>query len=55
MFKLKDSAGRRTTGYKLTMNKFRLEIRRFLIIRGMKLWGSLPVGVVVSRWILISL
>lgn len=31
------------------MSKFRLEIRRFLTIRGTMLWNSLPIGVVGSR------
>lgn len=33
LFKLKDNVGRRTNGYKMTMNKFKLESIRFLVIR----------------------
>lgn len=33
LFKLKDNVGRRTNGYKMTMNKFKLESVRFLVIR----------------------
>lgn len=33
LFKLKDNVGRRTNGHKMTMNKFKLESKRFLVIR----------------------
>lgn len=33
LFKLKDNVGRRTNGHKMTMNKFKLESERFLVIR----------------------
>lgn len=33
LFKLKDNVGRRTNGHKMTMNKFKLEGERFLVIR----------------------
>lgn len=33
LFKLKDNVGRRTNGDKMTMNKFKLESERFLVIR----------------------
>lgn len=33
LFKLKDNVGRRTNGHKMTMNKFKLDGKRFLVIR----------------------
>lgn len=33
LFKLKDNVGRRTNGHKMTMNTFKLEGERFLVIR----------------------
>ncbi|CAM5140517.1 unnamed protein product [Natator depressus] len=43
LFKLSTSVDTRTNGYKLATRKFRLEIRRrFLTIRGVKFWNSLP-------------
>ena len=33
LFKLKDNVGRGTNGHKMTMNKFKLEGERFLVIR----------------------
>jgi len=42
LFNLKDNAGTRSNGYKLVMNKFRLEIGgRFSTIRRMTFWNSL--------------
>ncbi|CAM4671246.1 unnamed protein product [Caretta caretta] len=43
LFKLSTSVDTRTNGYKLVIGKLRLEIRRrFLTIRGVKFWSSLP-------------
>ncbi|CAM4680127.1 unnamed protein product [Lepidochelys kempii] len=43
LFKLSTKVDTRTNGYKLATRKFRLEIRqRFLTIRGVKFWNSLP-------------
>ncbi|CAM5110189.1 unnamed protein product [Natator depressus] len=43
LFKLSTNVDTRTNGYKLATRKFRLEIRRrFLTIRGVKFWNSLP-------------
>ncbi|CAM5107583.1 unnamed protein product [Eretmochelys imbricata] len=43
LFKLGTNVDTRTNGYKLATRKFRLEIRRrFLTIRGVKFWNSLP-------------
>ncbi|CAM4508198.1 unnamed protein product [Lepidochelys olivacea] len=43
LFQLSTSVGTRRNGYKLAIRKFRLEIRpRFLTIRGVKFWNSLP-------------
>ncbi|CAM5120564.1 unnamed protein product [Natator depressus] len=43
LFKLSTNVDTRTNGYKLVIGKFRLEIRRrFLTIRGVKFWNSLP-------------
>ncbi|CAM4567481.1 unnamed protein product [Lepidochelys kempii] len=43
LFKLSTNVDTRTNGYKLVIGKFRLEIRRrFLTIRGVKSWNSLP-------------
>ncbi|CAM4568387.1 unnamed protein product [Lepidochelys kempii] len=43
LFKLSANVDTRTNGYKLAIGKFRLEIRqRFLTIRGVKFWNSLP-------------
>ncbi|CAM4599933.1 unnamed protein product [Lepidochelys kempii] len=42
LFKLRTNVDTRTNGYKLATRKFRLEIRLFLIIRGVKFWNSLP-------------
>lgn len=47
---LKENVDTRTNGSKLAMNKFRLEIRRrFLILRGVRFWNSVLVGVEGSR------
>ncbi|CAM5174269.1 unnamed protein product [Natator depressus] len=43
LFKLSTNVDTRTNGYKLVIGRFRLEIRqRFLTIRGVKFWNSLP-------------
>uniref|UniRef100_A0A8C3F2F9 Reverse transcriptase domain-containing protein n=1 Tax=Chrysemys picta bellii TaxID=8478 RepID=A0A8C3F2F9_CHRPI len=43
LFQLSTNVDTRTNGYKLAVGKFRLEIRRrFLTIRGVKYWNSLP-------------
>uniref|UniRef100_A0A452HYE6 Reverse transcriptase domain-containing protein n=1 Tax=Gopherus agassizii TaxID=38772 RepID=A0A452HYE6_9SAUR len=50
LFKLSTNVDTRTNGYKLDTRKFRLEIRRrFLTIRGVKFWNSLPRGVVGAK------
>lgn len=35
LFKLKDNVGRRTNGCKMTMNKFKLKSKSFLVIRNL--------------------
>ncbi|CAM4707266.1 unnamed protein product [Lepidochelys kempii] len=43
LFKLSTNVDTKPNGYKLVIGKFRLEIRRrFLTIRGVKFWNSLP-------------
>uniref|UniRef100_A0A8C3F4S5 Reverse transcriptase domain-containing protein n=1 Tax=Chrysemys picta bellii TaxID=8478 RepID=A0A8C3F4S5_CHRPI len=43
LFQLSTKVDTRTKGYKLAVGKFRLEIgRRFLTIKGVKFWNSLP-------------
>ncbi|CAM5091879.1 unnamed protein product [Eretmochelys imbricata] len=50
LFKLSTNVDTRTNGYKLATRKFRLEIRRrFLTIRGVKFWNSLPREVVGAK------
>ncbi|CAM4321681.1 unnamed protein product [Lepidochelys kempii] len=50
LFKLSTNVDTRTNGYKLATRKFRLEIRRrFLTIRGVKFWNSLPRDVVGAK------
>lgn len=49
LFKLMDNVGTRTSGYKLAMDKNRLEIRRFLTIRGTRYRISLLVRVVGGK------
>lgn len=45
----KDKTGIGTNGYSPAVNKFRLEIRRFLIIRAIKISNSLPIGIVKAK------
>lgn len=50
LFNLKDNTGTRSNGYKLVMNKFRLENgRRFPTIRRMTFWNSLSNRVVMGK------
>uniref|UniRef100_A0A8C3T6J0 Family with sequence similarity 124 member B n=1 Tax=Chelydra serpentina TaxID=8475 RepID=A0A8C3T6J0_CHESE len=50
LFQLSTNVDTRTNGYKLAIRKFRLEIRqRFLTIRGVKFWNSLPREAVGSN------
>lgn len=50
LFNLKDKAGTRSNGYKLGMNKFRLEFGGwFLTIGRMTFWNSLSNRVVVDK------
>ncbi|CAM5166439.1 unnamed protein product [Eretmochelys imbricata] len=50
LFKLSTNVDTRTNRYKLAIGKFRLEIiRRFLTIRGVKFWNSLPRGAVEAK------
>lgn len=47
---LKDNDGTRINGYKVAMNKLRLEIRRrLLIIREVMFWNRFPIGVVGGK------
>lgn len=39
-FKLKDNVDTRTNGYKLAMNKFRLEISRSFTTKGVRCWSN---------------
>uniref|UniRef100_A0A8C8VI47 C-type lectin domain-containing protein n=1 Tax=Pelusios castaneus TaxID=367368 RepID=A0A8C8VI47_9SAUR len=51
-FEYSTNVDTRTNGYKLSIRKFRLEIRcRFLTIRGVKFWNNLPRGVVGAKTI----
>ncbi|CAM4697246.1 unnamed protein product [Lepidochelys kempii] len=55
LFKLSTSVDTRTNGYKLAIRTFRLEIRqRFLTVRGVKFWNSLPRGAVGPKTYLAS-
>lgn len=46
-FKLKDSVGTKTNGYKLSMNKLSLDIRkRFLTTRATTFWNSSAMQVI---------
>ncbi|CAM5108569.1 unnamed protein product [Natator depressus] len=50
LFKLSTKVDTRTNGYNLVIGKFRLDIRRrFLTIRGVKFWNSLPREAVGSK------
>lgn len=45
VFKLKDNLGTRTNGYRVSKDKFRLEIKRsFITNKGMEFWNSLILG-----------
>lgn len=49
LFKLQDNFGMRTNGYKLSMNKFQMDIRKeFQTVRRVRAWSSLPIGVVMA-------
>lgn len=44
LFKLKGNVGTRTNEYELSMNKFKMEIRkRFISMRKLKFWNKLPI------------
>lgn len=43
-FKLKDNVDTRTNGYKLAMNKSRLEISRSFPTKGVRCWSNLLQG-----------
>lgn len=42
LLKLRDNSGTKSNGYKLVMNRFRVGIKTFLNIRGVKFWNNLP-------------
>lgn len=51
LVKLKDNIGSGGNGYKLVMNKLKLEARNNLLTITVRLWSSLPVGVDINYFL----
>lgn len=54
LFKLKGSAGTSTHGYKLSLNRFKMGISRFLTMRTARFWLSLSIGIVGAKILIAS-